>query len=141
MSPFIIETIKGWCDVTDEIESENPPWTLARPNGVGAFQFSGGLYRGGKVPNPSADVLLLMLREFASHRTKDELNNVVTEEGRLRLAAGSFTSENNFIRAWYVSDGCNFAQVTYTCLLGEQHEELPDCEQMVRTLKFSDKAT
>jgi hypothetical protein len=61
---------------------------------------------------------------------------VVVDDGGLLLAAGSFRNGDDFLRVWYVSDGQSFAKVTYTSDWDEQHSELPDCEQMIRTLRF-----
>jgi hypothetical protein len=138
--PFTIACVEGWCDVTHEVEADEPPLTFARPDGVGAFQFSTALYRSGPVPGASVAVLLSMLREFASARELGELTDIVTEHGKLRLAAASFRGRHGFVRVWFVSDGSSFAQVTYTCAWGEQAAELPDCEQMLRTLRFTDGA-
>jgi len=137
--PFTIACIEGWYDVTHEVEADDPPLTFTRPDGVGAFQFSTALYRGGLVPGASAAVLLSMLREFASARGLGEPTDIVTEDSDLRLAAASFHWQDDFVRVWCLSDGSSFAQVTYTCAWGEQAAELPDCEQMLRTLRFTDE--
>src|SRR5215467_4641670 len=117
--PFTIDCIKGWCDVTHDVKGDTPPWTLARPDGVGAFQFSSALYRSGPVPAASAAVLLSMLREFADTQELGELTDIVTEDGKLCLAAASFQWRHDFVRVWFVSDGSSFAQITYTCAWGE----------------------
>ena len=134
--PFTIRCSDGWCDITAEVEAADPPWTLARPDGAGAFQFSVAAYRSGRVPNPSPQDLLSLLRDFGSSRQLGEPTDVVVEDGNLRLAAGSFRFGEDFLRVWYVSDGQSFAKATYTSAWGEQHSELPDCEQMIRTLRF-----
>jgi hypothetical protein len=138
--PFTIRCSDGWCDVTDEIEAPDPPWTLTRPNGVGAFQFSIATYQNGRTPSPTSRGLLSMLQDFASSRGLGEPANVVLEDEVLRLAAASFHFGDNFLRVWYASDGRSFAMVTYTCAWGEQEAELPDCERMIRTLSFEDEA-
>jgi hypothetical protein len=138
--PFTIECADGWFDITDELEVPDPPWTLSRPEGVGVFQFSVARYERGAVPNASPDVLLSLLRDFASSHELGEPSDIVTEAGDLRIAAGSFRTADSFIRAWYISDGRSFALITYTCASGQQQAELSDCEQMVRTLRFRNEA-
>ncbi|HWX21028.1 MAG TPA: hypothetical protein VN578_14100 [Candidatus Binatia bacterium] len=137
--PFTIRRSDGWCDITDEIEAANPPWTQAKLDGVGAFQFSVALYKSGRIPDPPSQLLLSMLRDFASSRELGEAADIVVEDGELRIAAASFTPGDEFIRVWYASDGRNFAKVTYTCARGAQQTELPDCERMIRTLRFEDE--
>lgn len=134
--PFTIRCSDGWWDITDEVEAADAPWTLARPDGVGAFQFSIATYKSGRIPNPTAQDLLSLLRDFASSRQLGESADVVVEDGDLRLAGASFRSGDDFLRVWYVSDGWSFAMVTYTSVWDEQHSELVDCEQMIRTLRF-----
>ena len=138
--PFIFQQQSGWFDVTHELDVPNPPWTFSKLDGVGAFQFSIATYKRGAVPSPSASVLLSLLREFAVLHELGEPADIITEESDLRLAAASFQSGGNFMRVWYVSDGYSFAKVTYTCACGVEQAELSDCEQMVRTLRFSNEA-
>lgn len=134
--PFTIRRSEGWCDITAEVDAADPPWTLAKPDGVGAFQLSIALYKSGRIPNPTPQDLLSLLRDFASSRQLGEPTGVAVEDGYLRLAAASFRWGNDFLRVWYVSDGQSLAKATYTCADGGEHSELPDCEHMVRTLKF-----
>ena len=136
--PFTVRCSDGWGEITDEAAATNPPWTLAKREGVGAFQFSAATYKSGPIPDPSSGLLLSMLRDFARAYDLGEPADMVTENGGLRIAAASFHHGNDFIRVWYASDGRSFAKVTYTCIWGEQHAELPECEQMVRTLRFED---
>jgi hypothetical protein len=138
--PFAIDCREGWCDITDEVEVADAPWTFAKSDGVGAFQFSVGTYMSGRIPNPTPESLLSLLRDFAISHELGEPADVVTEASELRIAAGSFRQRDSFIRAWYISDGRSFARITYTCAFGQQQAELSDCEQMVRTLRFTNEA-
>jgi hypothetical protein len=52
------------------------------------------------------------------------------------MVAGSFMSGDDFVRAWYVSDGLSFALVTYVCEAGGEADELAECEQIVGSLAF-----
>jgi hypothetical protein len=137
--PFTIRCSDGWRDITDEVEAADPPWTLAKPDGVGAFQFSIAAYQSGRIPSSTPQVLLSLLRDFAGSNHLGEPADIVTEEGELRIAAGSFRHGADFVRAWYASDGRSFAKATYTCAWSEQSAELPECERMIRTLRFSDE--
>ena len=136
---FAIRHVDGWFDITDDVEADSPPWTLARPDGGGAFQVSAALYRGGAVPSPSPDDLLTMVQEVLSRPGMSRPTDIVTESGELCLAAASCRWGDDFVRVWYLSDGRSIAKVTYTGAWGSQDVELPDCEQMVRTLSFTDE--
>jgi len=94
------------------------------------------IYSGGERPEPSPNQLLGMVEEFGDSRGLGTPEAVVTQAGRLRLAAGTFLSDDEFVRAWYVSDGLSFALVTYVCEAGRESEELADCERIVRSLAF-----
>ncbi len=135
---FTMHCVEGWCDVTDDVDGDNTPLTFARPDGVGALQLSAAVYRSGPVPAPSAAVLLSMVHELADAHDLVAPFDIITEDSELRLAGTSFQWQDNFLRVWFLSDGSNFAQVTYTCTWGEVREELVDCERMVRTIRFSD---
>jgi hypothetical protein len=49
---------------------------------------------------------------------------------------GNFAWDGSLVRVWQVSDRGNFALVTYTCDLGKESAELPDCERVVRSIAF-----
>jgi hypothetical protein len=63
-------------------------------------------------------------------------SGVVAEPGPPRLAAGSFAWGGDFLRVWQVSDGRNFAFVTYACAADLQGSELAACERVVRSIVF-----
>jgi hypothetical protein len=130
-----IDLRPDWCDITDDLDDENVPFTLAREEGYGALQFSIATYKAGPLPDASTDTLLKFLQEFEQSRELGPAADVCTETHPLRLAAGSFHTQS-FIRVWYLSDGRNFAFVTFTCNPAHAAEELRDCEQMVRTISF-----
>lgn len=138
---FTIDLAKDWCDLEPDPVGEAQPRTLSRPLGVGALQLSTAIYRGGKRPNAERFVLLSLLLDFASSRGLGEPADIVTSENKLSLtAAASFRWQKDFVRLWYISDGSNFAMVTYTCAWGQQDGELPDCERMLETLRFTDES-
>jgi hypothetical protein len=133
---FAVDVPDDWEDVTDSVEVEDPPFTLNRLDGVGALQFSVGLYSGGAKPDPSPDDLLRMLVDLAESRGLGPPMTVTTQSVPLRLAAGSFRSDGDFVRVWYVSDGWSVALVTYLCEWDLEASELVICEQIVRSLVF-----
>jgi hypothetical protein len=134
---FAVQVPRGWVDVTESVEGDDPPYTVAHRQGVGALQFSVALYESGPIPNPTPAVLLGMVREFGRIRGLGEPSAVVTEPGPPRLAAGSFAWGDDFVRVWQVSDGRNFAFVTYTCAAEDAGPELEACERIVRSIVFA----
>jgi len=134
---FVVTAPDAWEDVTESIETEDRPITLARAEGVGALQFSIASYSTGVQPDPSPDQLLEMVQEFGQTRGLGMPEAVQTEVGRLRLAAASFMSEGDFVRVWYLSDGVSFALATYVCEAGRETDEMAECEEIVRSLCFN----
>jgi hypothetical protein len=78
-----------------------------------------------------------MVHEFAQQRELGPPSEEGTfTEGGVTGAGASFHSGEDFIRVWYVSAHGSFALVTYVCAWGRQHQELPLCERVVRSLRF-----
>jgi hypothetical protein len=136
---FVVQVPGGWGNITATVEADNPPYTLADENGAGALQFSIALYTGGRIPNPTPADLLQMVEKFGRARGLREPSAVVTEAGPPVLAGGSFAWDEYFLRVWQVSDGRNFAFVTYTCATNEAGPELPACERIVRSIVFQQR--
>jgi hypothetical protein len=98
------------------------------------------LYSGGKEPNPSPEDLLAMVHEFAASHGWATPEAETTEQAPIRLGAGSIRDGELFIRIWYLSDGLNFAFVTYVCDWDDRNRELAECEAIVRTIQFNSSA-
>lgn len=133
---FSIAVPQGWEDITDSVESDEPPPTLAREDGIGALQFSTALYTDGTVPDPRPEDLSQMVASFAEAQGLGPPRHLAVESEPLRLAAGSFTTGCDFLRVWQISDRHNFALVTYICESGLEGRELGECEQVVRSLRL-----
>jgi hypothetical protein len=76
------------------------------------------------------------LISFGEARGLAAIRDVIIESSPLHLAAGSFAWGDDFLRVWQVSNGRDFAFVTYTCESGQEIGELRDCERIVRSLQF-----
>jgi hypothetical protein len=133
---FSVQVPRGWSDITDTVEADDPPYTLAHRDGVGALQFSVALYKSGPAPDPTPTTLLAMVQDFARKRGLGKLSVVVKESGPPMLAAASVAWVEDFVRIWQISDGRNFAFVTYTCAAADTGPELAVCEEIVRSLAF-----
>ena len=134
---FTVDLPEEWADVTASLGVENAPITLALPDGVGALQFSVGRYVRGERPDPTHDILVEMLIEFGKSKSLGEPKHFAMQAGRISIAAASFSADGDFVRVWYLSDGLDFAIVTYACEMGSELRELEACEQIVRSLEFT----
>lgn len=134
---FTVSTPENWSDITDEVEGDNPPFTLAAIDGYGALQFSVALFENGQLPTPSPQDLLDMLSEFGERHGLGRMKDKVMETEPLLLAATTFGNKRDSIRAWYVSDTKNFALVTHTCETEFFAREVEVCESIVRSIRFA----
>jgi hypothetical protein len=133
-----ITTPADWLDVTTEIEESTPPLSLAKPNGVGAIQFTMAEFRGGKPPGITLDTLSDLLADFAQSRKFGRGFASTRQDEPLLTVAASFDIAGRFWRVWYCSNGQSVALVTYNCGNNQQQAELSDCENIVRSLKFEE---
>jgi hypothetical protein len=137
---FSLYAPEGWADVTESLEIDNSPITLALPEGVGALQLSVAGYIRGEKPDPRPGQLAEMLKEFGQSRGLGPPNQVTMQAGRISKAAGSFSDDGDFVRVWYLTDGLHFAMVTYVCEMGCESLELDTCEHIVSSLEFAPRA-
>src|SRR5215472_8389720 len=107
-----IATPADWLDVTDEIEEPDPPFSLARSEGVGAIQFSVAEFRGGKQPGITLDTLNKLLTDFAQSRELGRGFDSMCRREPLLSAAVGFDADGRFWRVWYCSDGQSVTLVT-----------------------------
>jgi len=127
---FTLEIPTDWFDTT----TVNQPFTLSKPAGTGALQFSAGLYVGGTAPAVDLTALIVLLEDFATAHSLGPLTNRTVEDGELSLAAASFSAGG---RVWYVSDSWSVAKITFVWEQQLDEVELQEAEQIVRSLRFS----
>jgi hypothetical protein len=130
---FALEIPNGWKDLT---EKGKGPITYGKREGAGVLQFSAGIYRGGRLPEVSLADLRGMLSDFGATRQLGTGADMRVREKPQRSIGMSFSVQGRFVRVWYVSDGVNVALVTYNCRLGEQGEEVAECESIVDSMRF-----
>jgi hypothetical protein len=129
-----LEVPEDWFDTTED----DAPFTLSKPEGVGALQFSVAQYHEGTPPSVDAAALSSLLRDFATSQSFSDMHDAVQEQAELSLAAASFSLDEEFFgRVWYVSDGWSVAKVTYTCEHALLGPELHDAETIGRSMRFS----
>ena len=127
---FTLEIPSDWFDTT----AVNQPFTLSKPAGTGALQFSVGLYAEGTVPAVDSAALAVLLEDFATAHSLGPLTNRTLEHGELSLAAGTFSAGG---RVWYVSDSWSVAKITFVWEQQILEIELQEAEQIVHSLRFS----
>ena len=131
---------EGWYDITDDVEAEDVPFTLARDDGVGALQFSTAFYRGGKIPNPSVEDLREMRHQLAAGQGATEVGDVVEATTPVRVSGASYRGHDGFFRAWYLSNGLDIALVTYSCEWEHRGLEQEEYEAIVASIRFPTSA-
>jgi hypothetical protein len=132
-----ILTPADWLDVTNKLKEPDPPLTLARPNGLGAIQVSVAEYEDGKAAKINLSDLGNLLEDFAQTSELGSGYDLTAEENPLLISAASFDFKDRFLRVWYCSNGQSVIFVTYNCHKGYHHAEIPDCEKIVRNLRFT----
>jgi hypothetical protein len=105
----------GWEDITDDLPAGSPP-TIAKASGVSAVQFSIAKYRSGKKPNADFGVLRSFMLEFCQKNDIDA-KNIWAKKFNDAMCVGVLSkTEQQVLSAWYLSDGNDFALVTYMTL-------------------------
>jgi hypothetical protein len=134
---FSVDLPPDWGDTTPDVEPGDRPATITRHHGVGALQFSIGLYQSGPRPPGDAKQLQEFLDSFAKSHGWTTPSEMVRETSPRALVAASFHPGDDFVRVWYVSEHGNFAYVTYTCARADlEPRELAQAEQIVRSVLF-----
>ncbi|MCB9575643.1 MAG: hypothetical protein H6717_01275 [Polyangiaceae bacterium] len=88
-------------------------------------------------PDPDVGELGAMVRELARANAWVLKVIVAVTENGLRIAAASYSNDEEFTRIWYVTDGWSVALATYTCDASDPRTELDACERIVRAIRFS----
>jgi hypothetical protein len=126
-----------WEDVSTEGSAVRWPPTLARSDGGGALQFTLAPDAGSMAPSVTFEGLAQRVRELAARKRLGEpVNGVRPLPGALLGAAADFHGAGYSVRVWYVSDGRNVAQATYTWEGPPPVDELEEAERIVRSARF-----
>src|SRR5687768_3367390 len=116
---FRVQAPDHWFDVTNEVEGDAPPATLAAEEGLGALQFSVAELPVEKAQSMSATDLRALLAEFAKGHGLKTPQNVVDQSQPRPLLSANFAWEGDFLKVWYLADQGRLVFVTYTCDQGE----------------------
>ena len=135
---LIADLPDGWIDCTEDVPAPDAPFTLAKEDGVGALQFTTARYLSGKVPHAMRTDLGEWLEERAILDGWGDPIRFETGTNSMMFASGEYRHGPDFMKAWYLSDGRNFAFATYVCEWGERDRELGEVNAIVGTLRFSE---
>ena len=145
VGPLDIDLEPEWEDVTEELGSAPPPYTLTRPgSGAGVFQFSPALYAGGALPNATLDHLQRLCADFGERKKLGTATSPASYEDPLRLWYGmTFAVRQSFIRVWYASDRKSFVLATFIptgngATEGECARAIAECERMASSILFAE---
>jgi hypothetical protein len=134
---FAVQAPEHWLDITEAVEGESPPITLAVEDGLGALQFSVAIYKTGPRPNSTSQTLREMLGEFAKGQNLGTPMDIVANESPRPAVTAHFAWDDSYLRVWYASENGNFVFATYTVDKGSAFaNELQEAEEIVRSLKF-----
>jgi hypothetical protein len=139
LGDLYISILPDWKDITDTLDDENAPFTLAKETGVGAFQFSTAEYRGGKHPQITMEDLHQLRSSFARSngfpRAFDEIS-LDAGEAKMMVSGGSYHGNQNLVRVWYCSDGENVVFATYVSDWEKQNDEPRECDDFIARFYF-----
>jgi hypothetical protein len=135
---FSVTVPDTWGEMLDE---EDGPYTLVKEDGVGALQFSIASWTDGDDAAPTIEALREMLLDFGESYSLGTATTVHEEREPLLSVFADFLEGGDFIRAWFVSDGSNFAKVTYVCNADEATLEVDEAVEIVRSMRFTNRGT
>ena len=135
---FSADVDTRWEDLTSTLDQPDLPLTLANPDsGVGALQFSAGLYKSGKLPHFTKQDLFSLLDDFAvTERLETPFDRHAYPDCDC-LIGESFYRDGDFIRVWYFTDGKNIMLITYLCDWPVRELETEPRETTVRSIRFN----
>lgn len=125
----------GWTDITDDLPDGSPP-TLARPSGVGAIQFSIAKYGSGADPKATVSDLRKFCAEFCVQHAIDE-SWIVEYPARMMCVGAKTNDLDEFLAAWYLSNGRDFVFVTYVGVnedIEQSQGEFDDAQLLVESI-------
>ncbi|TIQ20079.1 MAG: hypothetical protein E5X51_18240 [Mesorhizobium sp.] len=129
----------GWEDITDDLPEGWPPTLVKESDAGGALQFSIAKYRSGEKPNADFDVLRTFMIEFCRNNFLDIERIFERKFGDVMCVGVSSRTTDQTLSAWYLSNGNDFAFVTYLAQ-GEEYdlidEELGETREIISSISF-----
>ncbi|TRC79105.1 hypothetical protein FJV83_12655 [Mesorhizobium sp. WSM4307] len=129
----------GWEDITDDLPLGSPPTLAKASDAGGSLQFSIAKYRSGEKPSANFDVLRSFVTEFCRNNFIDVERIFATEFGDVMCVGVSSRTADQTLSAWYLSNGNDFAFVTYLAE-GDEYdlidEELGETREIISSISF-----
>jgi hypothetical protein len=136
---FTASMPEGWVDVTDDLPNESPA-TLAKPDGIGALQFTLAKYQSGALPNVGIKNLQELLIQFGRSRDLGNPREMNQGCGLHPYVVADFGVQGELVRVWYLSNGKDVALITYVTQQAESQgvkAELRNATSIVESFDFS----
>jgi hypothetical protein len=127
-----------WVDITNDLP-EGTPFTLAKPDGVGALQFSVATYDSGEIPRVEANDLREMLTEFAESEGLPAPVDIEQAGSKVMYCGADLSDDERLAWAWYVTNGVDVLFVTYNAQrthVAEAASEVRDAKAIVASIEL-----
>lgn len=136
---FTLKCPEVWEDITDQVEGDNVPITLAEPDeGVGALQFTAAVYEEGEFPQLDEVTIRKVLLEYAENLGLGTPIDTASINGRPATAQATFEAEGDFVVLWFLTDENSLVVATYVCEWDNRHVELPTVLEIMATVEVGD---
>ena len=131
-----IPKLKDWENIT-QVLKKDAPFSITKANGAGAIQVSFAKHAAGEAPDVTVDDLDDFLLDFEVNRGFYQKSDEVIADGKIKSVGASFKFKDDFVRAWYLSNGQDVALVTYLCAWDDQEEEIDEVNKIVGEISFN----
>ena len=136
---FTLQCPEPWEDVTDQVEGDNGPVTLAdTESGVGALQFTAAIYKDGELPHMDEAVMREMLLEYAENLGLGPAIELTSHDKMPATAQASFHAEGDFVALWFLTDERSLVMATYVCEWENRGAEWDVVQSMMATVEVGD---
>ena len=126
-----------WRDITDDLPDGSPP-TLAKPDGVGAIQFSIARHQGGEAPHVDRAALQNLLENFCARQGFD-CHPQAESHDNIQVVKSHALMDGGLVAIWYVSNGADVVLSTYVSQQSGSDAtrvEWQEAEVIIRSIRF-----
>lgn len=120
------------------MQQNNPdgPTTFSRHGSSSAFQVSWAEYRGGKLPEVTADGLMEMATSFGQTQGLGEMLESTTGDCKFGIFGTAVfrSAQHPRIQIWFISDGRDHIMATHICDCDPEASEIAEVQQIASNL-------